>query len=141
MRWLESPDLSAALIAFFGMLATILGGGTITQMMGRKKAASVPPPAFAEIKGAIVDGRDVDRMVKHLEETTAAMTLLRGVVEKDVSAKEALTKALEKHGRCLEENTEACNDMGHTIERIDNRISRLSTEMEIQRAIRERGGK
>lgn len=139
MRWLESNDLGLVLIALIGLIGSIFTGSKVRDATSKKPAEV--SKEFAEVKGAIVDGRDVDRMVKHLEETTAAMTLLRGVVEKDVSAKEALTKALEKHGRCLEENTEACNDMGQTIERIDNRISRLSTEMEIQRAIGERGGK
>lgn len=139
MRWLESNDLGLVLIALIGLIGSIFTGSKVRDATSKKPAEL--SKEFAEVKGAIVDSRDVDRMVKHLEETTAAMTLLRGVVEKDVSAKEALTKALEKHGRCLGENTEACNDMGQTIERIDNRISRLSTEMEIQRAIGERGGK
>lgn len=137
MRWLESNDLGLVLIALIGLIGSIFTGSKVRDVTG-KKSATEPPKEFAEVKGAIVDARDVDRMVKHLEATTAAITLHTATIEKDTAAKEALTRALERHGRCLADNTDACEDMGRSIDRVDGHVGKLANELEIARAIGER---
>ena len=139
MRWLESPDLSAVLIAFFAMLGTVMGGGTITQLLGRKKTATEKPPEFAEVKGAIVSSKDIDRMVLSLDAFTAAAIGMTHSINTDVEAKKALTKSLtaliEAHGGNLDTiraNTAAANAVATEAHDLRASIDDLSKELEFQ---------
>ena len=122
MRWLESPDLSAAIIGFFTMLAAIFGGGTIAQLFGGKAKPAAPPPAFAEVKGAIVDNAGVDRMVKSLDGFTAAAVLLTAAIDRDVNAKSKLTLSLNR-------NSEVSEDMRDDIREAASKLERLKDEL------------
>lgn len=146
MRWLESPDLSAVLIAFFAMLGTVMGGGTITQLLGRKKAATEKPPEFAEVKGAIISDRAVDRIVQSFDGVTTSSTMLKTSIDRDVEAKQAMTKALaaltvmmermmEAHGGNLDTiraNTAAANAVATEAHDLRASIDDLSKELEFQ---------
>ena len=146
MRWLESPDLSAVLIAFFAMLGTVMGGGTITQLLGRKKAPTEKPPEYAEVKGAIISDRAVDRIVQSFDGVTAASTMLKSAIDRDVEAKQAMTKALaaltvmmermmEAHGGNLDTiraNTVAANAVATEAHDLRASIDDLSKELEFQ---------
>lgn len=152
MRWLESPDLSAALIAFFAMLGTILGGGTVTQMLNRKKNPANPPPEFAEVKGAIISDKAVDRIVQSFDGVTAAATMLKSAIDRDVQAKELLTKALhsaaqsgermvesgEANRDILRANTIAANAVATQAHDLRDVIADMTKELEFQSRMRGR---
>lgn len=124
MRWLESPDLSAAIIGFFTMLAAIFGGGTIAQLFGSKGKPVAPPPAFAEVKGAIVDNAGVDRMVKSLDGFTAAAVLLTAAIDRDVDAKSKLTLSLNRNSEVSEDMRDEIKDTGTKLERLKDELIR-----------------
>lgn len=146
MRWLESPDLSAVLIAFFAMLGTVMGGGTITQLLGRKKAAQDKPAEFAEVKGAIISDKAVERIVQSFDGVTAAATMLKTAIDRDVEAKQALTKALTASAAMAERameagggnldviraNTQAANAVATEAHDLRASIDDLSKELEFQ---------
>lgn len=127
MRWLESNDLGLVLIALIGLIGSIFTGSKVRDVTGKKP--SDPPKEFAEVKGAIVDARDVDRMVKHLEATTAALTLHTATVEKDTVAKEALTKALNANSASMDRNSDVSQDMRDEIRETGDVIGRLKDEL------------
>lgn len=129
MRWLESPDLSAALIAFFAMLGTILGGGTVTQMLNRKKNPANPPPEFAEVKGALISDKAAERVIQSSDAFTAAATMLKTAIDRDVEAKNALTKALTENSRSLDRNSDVAEDIHEGTKSVSTRLERLEVEL------------
>ena len=146
MRWLESPDLSAVLIAFFAMLGTVMGGGTITQLLGRKKAATEKPAEFAEIRGALISDKAAERVVQSSDAFTAAATMMKISIDRDVEAKQALTKALlamidANAGNLdvIRANTAAANAVAERAHDLRDVIEDLAKELEIQSRLKGRG--
>ena len=146
MRWLESPDLSAVLIAFFAMLGTVMGGGTITQLLGRKKAATEKPAEFAEIRGALISDKAAERVVQSSDAFTAAATMMKISIDRDVEAKQALTKALlamidANAGNLdvIRANTAAANAVAERAHDLRDVIGDLAKELEIQSRLKGRG--
>lgn len=146
MRWLESPDLSGVLIAFFAMLGTVMGGGTITQLLGRKKAQPEKPAEFAEIKGALISDKAAERVVQSSDAFTAAATMMKTSIDRDVEAKQALTKALlamidANAGNLdvIRANTAAANAVAEQAHELRDVIGDLAKELEIQSRLKGRG--
>ena len=119
-------------------IIAILGGKAGKEKVTGRQPGGAP---VMEVAGAIVSDKAVERMVKSLDEFSSAAILMTAAIERDVDAKKALTRAMEKHGQDLKDNTEACVEMGRSIDKVDAHIGKLATEMEIQRAISDRGGK
>lgn len=144
MRWLESNDLGAVLIALIGAMVTLMSGGKIREMVSPTKPA--PSPDMAEIKGAIISDKAVDRIVQSFDGVTAAATMLKSAIDRDVEAKQALTKALsatnasadrmmEATGSNLEiirANTLAANAVAGEAHDLRDAVSDLAKELEIQ---------
>lgn len=116
MLGLESNDLGLVLVAVIGALTTLMGGQKLRDM----SKAAPQPGAITEVAGAIVSDRAAREWIK---------------------AAERLADILEKHATCLGENTEACRDMADEIAKAAARIGKLATELEIARALADRGGK
>ena len=138
MRWLEGTELAPIITAFLTMLGTILGGGTIVQLLRGGSKKPMPGETFAEVKGAIVSSKDIDRMVLSLDAFTAAAIGMTHSINTDVEAKKALTKALtaliEAHGGNLEiirSNTNAANSVAREANELRDVIGDLATEMKI----------
>lgn len=145
MGWLESPNVSATLIGFFTMLGAILGGGTLAQLFGRKKGEAVPPPEFAEVKGALISDKSAERIVQSSDAFTSASMALKGAIDRDVEAKQALTKALnlnvaamERNADILKDNTGAANSVAVRAHDLLDAVNDLAKEMEISSRLRGR---
>ena len=116
MLGLESNDLGLVLVAFLGFLGTLLGGQKLRELRNAEPAKTYQ----MEVAGAILSDK-------------AARDWIR--------AAEKLVEALDRHSDCLGENTKACEDMGNDIRVVGARIGKLASEMEIARALADRGGK
>ena len=116
MLGLESNDLGLVLVAIIGALTTLLSGQKLREM----RSAETPKQQHMEIAGALVSDKAARDWIK---------------------AAEKLVEALDRHSDCLGENTKACEDMGGDIRVVGARIGKLASEMEIARALAERGGK
>lgn len=152
MGWLESPNVSAVLIAFFTMLGAVLGSGTLAQLFGRKKSPAPPTAEYAEVKGALISDKAADRVVQSSDAFTAAAMMLKGAIERDVQAKEALTKALyaaaaagermvesgESNRDVLRSNTIAANAVATQAHDLRDVLADMTKELEFQSRIRGR---
>lgn len=148
MRWLESNDLGAVLIALIGAMVTLLSGGKIREMISPTKPA--PSPDMAEIKGALISDKSAERIVQSSDAFTAAAMMLKTSIDRDVEAKTALTKALMATNASAERmieansgnldviraNTAAANAVASEAHDLRDRIGELAKELEIQSRLR-----
>lgn len=140
MLGLSAEEFGFVLVSLAFALTSFLGGKAGKDALVKRQAPAPAPDGVLEVAGSIVSDRAVDRMVKSLDAFTSASVLLATAIDKDVEAKAKLTAMVEKHGRLLEENTAACEDMGRHIQKVDGHISKLATEMYLQRELSGRGG-
>lgn len=127
MLGLSAEDLGTVILAASLALIALLGG-----MKGKAMAQGTRSPRkedVLEVAGAIVSDKAVDAMVKSLNATTDACSLLAHAISRDVDAKEKLTAALASHGTKLDRNSETAEDMRETIQSVDTRVERLKDEL------------
>lgn len=108
--------------------------GIIGLMGGQKgrqvaKGASPRGGDVIEIAGAIVSDKSVSLMVRSLDEFSAASTLLKSAIDKDVAAKVDLTAALRENSRALDRNSETADDIRDAIKDAGSKIERLKDEL------------
>lgn len=144
MRWLESNDLGAVLIALIGAMVTLLSGGKIREWVSPSKPQ--PAPDMAEIRGALISDKAADRVVQSADAFTAAATMMKTSIDRDVEAKQALTKALmaaidANAGNLdvIRANTAAANAVAEQAHDLRDVIGDLAKELEIQSRLKGRG--
>lgn len=115
-----------------------------------KKGNDAPPADVMEVAGAIISSKDVDRIVASLDAFTASAAMMKGSIDRDVAAKEGLTKALvaflaamDRNSDVLKDNTISANAVATQAHDLEQVISYLAKELEMQsrmQARSERGG-
>lgn len=121
MLGMSAENLGTILTGIGLALIALLGGRKGKEMVQSGKKAAMPENLI-EVAGAIVSDKAVDQMVKSLDAFTAAATLMTHSIDKDVRAKEALTKALER-------NSDVCIDLLKTLENVDDRLEKVKDEL------------
>lgn len=121
MLGMSAENLGTILTGIGLALIALLGGRKGKEMVQSGKKAAMPENLI-EVAGAIVSDKAVDQMVKSLDAFTAAATLMTHSIDKDVRAKEALTKALER-------NSDVCIDMHDEIKDAGNKLDRMKDEL------------
>lgn len=124
---LNSIDPAKWADAILYLIVGILGAFGFGQV---RKQKSAPAPAdMIEVAGAIVSDRAVDRMVKSLDEFSAAATVLKAAIDRDVEAKGHLTAAMAENSRALNRNSDVSEEMHEEIRDVGNRMDQLKTEL------------
>lgn len=130
MNW-ENIDPAKWADALLYLIVGLLGAFGLGQ--ARKKKPQ-PQGDVLEVAGAIVSDKAVDRMVKSLDEFSAAATVLKAAIDRDVEAKGALTAAMIENSRALWRNSDVSEDMHQQIKDAENKMDRLREEMLLARA-------
>ena len=82
-----------------------------------------------EVAGAIVSDKAVERMIKSLDEFSAAATLLKAAIDRDVEAKGKLTAAMIDNSRQLGRNSDVSEEMHEQVKDTGIRLDRLKEEL------------
>jgi len=127
IQWdkLDPGAWANAILLLIGGLLAHFGVGQV------RRAREKPQPQgdVLEVAGAIVSDKAVDRMVKSLDEFSAAATVLKAAIDRDVEAKGALTAAMIENSRALNRNSDVSEEMHEEIRDTGNRIDQLKTEL------------
>lgn len=125
MNW-ENIDPAKWADALLYLIVGLLGAFGFGQ--ARKKKPQ-PQGDVLEVAGAIVSDKAVDRMVKSLDEFSAAATVLKAAIDRDVEAKGALTAAMIENSRALNRNSDVSEEMHDEIRDVGGRMDNLKTEL------------
>lgn len=115
----------------------LAGAMTIIALIGGKEGKRIAngrgskPSDVMEVAGAIVSDKAVTAMVRSLDEFSAASTLLKSAIDKDVAAKVSLTEALRENSRALERNSDTADDMRDGIKDAATKVGALALEMRL----------
>ena len=82
-----------------------------------------------EVAGAIVSDKAVEHMIKSLDEFSAAATLLKAAIDRDVEAKGKLTAAMIDNSRQLGRNSDVSEEMHEQVKDTGIRLDRLKEEL------------
>lgn len=111
----------------------LLIGGLLAHFgIGQVRRARQVPEAqseIVEVAGAIVSDKAVDRMIKSLDEFSAAATLLKAAIDRDVEAKGKLTAAMVENSRQLGRNSDVSEEMHEQVKDTGTRLDRLKEEL------------
>lgn len=102
MLGLQSPDLSQVLVAMIAAIGTWITVRSGAQAV-KDKAAPPVPGAVMELAGAVISDKKANEIIA----------------------------ALDRHGAQLDQNTRACDSMGHRLEPLGEVIRDLAKEYEI----------
>lgn len=125
MNW-ENIDPAKWADALLYLIVGLLGAFGLGQ--ARKKKPQ-PQGDMLEVAGAIVSDKSVERMVKSLDEFSAAATVLKAAIDRDVEAKGHLTAAMVENSRALNRNSDVSEEMHEEIRETASRIDRLREEI------------
>lgn len=125
MQW-ENIDPAKWADALLYLIVGLLGAFGLGQA---RKKKSQPQDTMLEVAGAIVSDKSVDRMVKSLDEFSAAATVLKAAIDKDVAAKAELTEALAINSRALGRNSDVSEEMHDELKDTATRLDRLRDEL------------
>lgn len=125
MLGLTAEQIGTVLLAI-----SLLITGKLAQQKGKDIVSKSPPQeGTMEIAGAVISDRAVDRLVKSLDAFSAAATLMTHAINTDVDAKTSLTKALIEHGKSMDRNTGASEDVRNEIREAGAKLERLKDEL------------
>ncbi|MFC3170244.1 hypothetical protein [Paracoccus fontiphilus] len=126
MLGLTAEQIGTVILGFSIALISLMGG-----QKGKQIAQGKTPQAsdMVEVAGALVNSKDVERIVGSLDAFTAAAAMLKPAINRDVEAKTALTKALSENSRGLNRNSDTADDMRDEIKDVRVAIERLKDEL------------
>ena len=79
--------------------------------------------------GAVISGKAVERMVKSLDDFSSSASALKCAIDRDVTAKKAMTESLVANSRALERNSDVAEEMHDGIKDTARIMSDLKTEI------------
>ena len=125
MSW-ENIDPVKWADALLYLIVGLLGAFGLGQVRKKKEP---PKSDVVEVAGAIVSDKAVDRMVQSLDEFSAAATLLKAAIDRDVEAKGKMTAAMVENSRKLDRNSDVSEEMHGEIRHVGDRIEHLKVEL------------
>ena len=126
MLGLTAEQIGTVILGISLGLIGLMGGQKGRQIAQGKRE---PDNATVEIAGAIVSDKAVDRMIKSLDEFSAAATLLKAAIDRDVEAKGKMTAALNENSLKLDRNSNVSEEMHEEIRHVGDRIEHLKVEL------------
>ena len=127
MLGLTAEQIGTIILGISLGIIGLMGGQKGRQIAQGKTPAS--PTDVVEVAGAIVSDKAVDRMVRSLDEFSAAATVLKTAIDRDVEAKGHLTAAMTENSRALNRNSDVSEEMHQEIRETASRIDRLREEI------------
>ena len=127
MLGLTAEQIGTVILGISLGLIGLMGG-----QKGRQIAQGKREPDRAEtieVAGAIVSDKAVERMIKSLDEFSAAATLLKAAIDRDVEAKGKLTAAMVENSRKLDRNSDVSEGMHEQVKDTGVRLDRLKEEL------------
>ena len=126
MLGLSAEDIGKILLA-----VSLLITGRLAHQKGKEIVSRSPETQgeTMELRGAVISDRAADRLVMAMDAYTASSTMLKASIDRDVEAKQAMTKALSTNSLSLDRNSDTADDLKGEIRDVRNSIERLKDEM------------
>lgn len=121
-----TPEQLGTVLLAIALLVT----GKLGHQKGREILSRQPVPEnVVEVAGAVISDKGVERIVQSLDAFTASATLLKSAIDRDVEAKQALTKALGVNSASMDRNSDVSVHMREEIRETGDAIGRLKDEL------------